>query len=193
VKSQFWNAPNQITLLRLIFVPFMIISVLDMHYGRALAILIVSGVSDGLDGLLARALHQRTKLGEYLDPIADKLMLSSLFLALSFTHQIPWRYTVLVFSRDVGILAVSLVLYMSTPLRDFRPSIFGKLNTACQIGAVFFVLLAHVVAEPWVFLVRRSLLRGVFIFTLLSALHYIYLTGHRLHDASLQQSSAPPQ
>jgi cardiolipin synthase len=184
VKSQFWTAPNQITLLRLIFVPFMIINVIDRRYGWALAILIVSGVSDGLDGLLARVLHQRTKLGEYLDPIADKLMLSSLFLSLSFTHQIPWRYTVLVFSRDIGILAVSLVLYMTTPLRDFRPSVFGKVNTACQIGAVFFVLLAHVLTEPWVMVVRRSLLHGVFIFTLVSALHYIYLTGHRLRETS---------
>ncbi|HEX8924427.1 MAG TPA: CDP-alcohol phosphatidyltransferase family protein [Terriglobales bacterium] len=190
MKSQFWNAPNQITLLRLIFVPFMIINVLDRSYGWALAILIVSGVSDGLDGLLARVLHQRTKVGEYLDPIADKLMLSSLFLSLSFTHQIPWRYTVLVFSRDIGILAVSLVLYMTTPLRDFRPSIFGKVNTVCQIGAVFFVLLSHVVQEPWIMVIRRSLLQGVFVFTLVSALHYIYLTGIRLHEASMHQPNA---
>ena len=185
MRSQFWNAPNQITLLRLLFVPFMIINVLDVRYGWALALLIVSAVSDGLDGLLARLLHQRTKLGEYLDPIADKLMLSSLFLSLSFTHQIPWRYTVLVFSRDIGILAVSLVLYMTTPLRDFRPSIFGKMNTACQIGAVFFVLLVHVIHEPWVMLIRHLFLQGVFVFTLVSALHYIYLTGHRLHETSV--------
>lgn len=193
MKSQFWTAPNQITLLRLLFVPFMIINVIDARYSWALVILIVSGVSDGLDGLLARTLHQRTKLGEYLDPIADKLMLSSLFLSLSFTHQIPWRYTVLVFSRDIAILAVSLVLYMTTPLRDFRPSIFGKVNTACQIGAVFFVLLAHVVQKPWVAESRRALLHGVFAFTLLSALHYIYLTGHRLHEASPHHSGAHQQ
>ncbi len=104
-----------------------------------------AALSDALDGLLARALHQQTLLGQYLDPLADKMLLSSLFLVLSFVKKIPWKYTVVVFSRDIGIVATAVVLYATVGFRDFRPSIFGKINTACQIAAVFFVVLSQVV------------------------------------------------
>ena len=87
MKSQFLTAPNQITLLRLIFIPFVIIKVLDGNWPWALGLLIAAGLSDALDGLLARALHQQTMLGQYLDPIADKLLLSSLFLVLSVVEK----------------------------------------------------------------------------------------------------------
>ena len=87
-------------------------------------------------------------LGQYLDPIADKLLLSSLFLVLSIAHKIPWKYTVLVLSRDVCILATCMALYATVGFRDFRPSIFGKINTVCQIAAVFFVVLAQVFVAP---------------------------------------------
>ena len=107
--SQVFTAPNQLTLLRMIFVPFIIIHLLDGHYLWALVLFVVAGFSDGLDGLLARRLHQQTLLGQYLDPIADKLLLSTLFLVLSILHKIPWKYTVLVFSRDTSILAASAV------------------------------------------------------------------------------------
>src|SRR6476660_2466227 len=96
-------APNQLTLLRLIFIPFIIINIVGHNWGWALILLVAAGVSDGLDGWIARALHQQSRLGEYLDPIADKLLLSTLFLVLSIVGQIPWRYTILVFSRDMSI------------------------------------------------------------------------------------------
>lgn len=181
MKSQFWTAPNQLTLLRLIFVPFVIINVVDGNYGWALTLFILAGLSDALDGTLARWLDQKTTLGEYLDPIADKLLLSSLFLVLSFTGQIPWKYTVLVFSRDISILVISALIYTTTSLRDFRPSIFGKINTVAQVGAVFFVLLAQVEPALWIELCRRCFLYATFVFTLLSGIHYIVLTGQRLH------------
>src|SRR5512140_1802481 len=107
--------------MRLVIVPFIIINVMDDNYGWALALFVIAGISDGLDGLLARTLKQQTLLGQYLDPIADKFLLSSLFLVLSFMHKIPWRFTVLVFSRDIGILLVSAILYAAVGLRDFRP------------------------------------------------------------------------
>src|SRR5579863_10251329 len=140
-RNQFWTAPNQITLLRLIFIPFVIIAVFEGHWRWALALLLIAALSDGLDGLLARKLHQQTLLGQYLDPLADKMLLSSLFLVLSFVKKIPWRFTVVVFSRDLCIVATAVVLFATVGFRDFRPSIFGKLNTACQIAAVFFVVL----------------------------------------------------
>jgi len=182
-KGQFWTAPNQITLLRLLFIPFVIICVFDAHWRWALALLIAAAFSDALDGLLARTLHQQTLLGLYLDPIADKLLLSSLFLVLSFVKKIPWRYTVLVFTRDIGIVATAAVLYATMGFRDFRPSIFGKINTACQIATVWFVVLAQVFQAPWLSLVIRILLYATFTFTTVSGVHYVLLTGHRLRKA----------
>jgi cardiolipin synthase (CMP-forming) len=182
VKSQLLTAPNQITLLRLIFIPFVIITVLDGNWPWALGLLIAAGLSDALDGQLARALHQQTLLGQYLDPIADKLLLSSLFLVLSVAKKIPWKYTVLVFSRDVCIVATAVVLYATVGFRDFRPSIFGKINTLCQISAVFFVVLAQVMPMPLVLMLGRVFLYATFTFTLISGIHYILLTGHRLRE-----------
>ncbi len=187
MKSQLLTAPNQITLLRLIFIPFVIITVLDGNWGWALGLLIAAGLSDALDGLLARVLHQQTLLGQYLDPLADKLLLSSLFLVLSVVKKIPWKYTVLVFSRDVCIVATAVVLYATVGFRDFRPSLFGKINTLCQIAAVFFVVLSQVMSVPSVLWLERFFLYATFIFTLGSGIHYILLTGHRLrreHPAS---------
>jgi cardiolipin synthase (CMP-forming) len=184
VKNQFWTAPNQLTLLRLIFIPFVITNVLDDNWHWALALLVLAGLSDALDGWLARVLNQRTLLGQYLDPIADKLLLSSLFLVLSIARKIPWKYTVLVLSRDVCILATAMALYATVGFRDFRPSIFGKINTVCQIAAVFFVVLAQVVATPSVVYVERFFLYATFAFTLFSGVHYILLTGGRLRNSN---------
>src|SRR5271167_2617564 len=180
VKSQLLTAPNQITLLRLIFIPFVIIMVLDSNWPWALGLLIAAGLSDALDGVLARALHQQTLLGQYLDPIADKLLLSSVFLVLSVAKKIPWKYTVLVFSRDVCIVATAVVLYATVGFRDFRPSIFGKINTLCQISAVFFVVLAQVLQSPSILALKQFFLYATLTFTLISGIHYILLTGHRL-------------
>jgi cardiolipin synthase len=179
VKHQFFTTPNQLTLARLFFIPFINICIVEHRFPTALILVIVAGLSDGLDGLAARLLHQKTRLGEYLDPIADKLLLSSLFLVLSFTHLIAWRYTVMVFSRDLAILVISALLY-TVGLRDFRPGIFGKINTACQIAAVFFTLLATLNSSPWIWMTKKILLYSVFAFTLASAVHYVVLTGQRL-------------
>ena len=178
--SQVFTAPNQLTLLRMVFVPFIVIALVDGHYGRALLLFVIAGFSDGLDGLLARRLHQQTLLGQYLDPIADKLLLSTLFLVLSILHKIPWKYTVLVFSRDISILAASAVLFAIAGLRDFRPSIFGKANTFSQISAVFFVLLLQVKPIRLIWIARTVFLRATFFFTILSALHYVILVQQRL-------------
>jgi cardiolipin synthase len=180
IKNQFWTAPNQITLLRLIFIPFVIISVFDGDWAWALGLLIAAALSDALDGLLARTLHQQTMLGQYLDPLADKMLLSSLFLVLSFVKKIPWKYTVVVFSRDICIVATAIVLYATVGFRDFRPSIFGKINTACQIAAVFFVVLFQVAQSTWIMVTVKVFLYATFTFTTLSGVHYVLLTGHRL-------------
>jgi len=178
--SQLLTAPNQLTLLRMIFVPFIVIQLADGHYGWALLIFIIAGFSDGLDGLLARTLHQQTLLGQYLDPIADKLLLSTVFLVLSILHKIAWKYTIMVFSRDISILAASAVLFAIAGLRDFRPSIFGKANTLCQITAVFFVMLLEIYPQRWVRITRITFLHATAWFTVISALHYLILVQRRL-------------
>lgn len=193
--SQIFTAPNQLTLVRMAFVPFIVIELVDGHFLWALVLFITAGFSDGLDGLLARKLHQQTVLGQYLDPIADKLLLSTMFPVLSILHRIPWKFTVLVFSRDISILAASAVLFAISGLRDFRPSIFGKANTFSQIAAVFFVLLYAVRRTRWVGIAQIVFLRATFAFTIISALHYAFLVQHRLkvhaQEASSHASRAP--
>src|SRR6201997_4992372 len=168
--SQLLTAPNQLTLMRMVFLPFVVINLVSHHYGWALTLFVLAGVSDGLDGLLARTLKQQTILGQYLDPIADKLLLSTMFLVLSILHKIPWKFTVLVFSRDISILSASVVLYAIAGLRDFRPSIFGKVNTFAQVAAVFFVMLFSIRPVRWIWITRTVFLRATFAFTIISAL-----------------------
>ncbi len=182
--SQLLSAPNQLTLLRMMFLPFIVIKLVEGHYSWALILFVLAGISDGLDGLLARTLKQQTVLGQYLDPIADKLLLSTVFLVLSILHKIPWKFTVLVFSRDISILCASAVLYAIAGLRDFRPSIFGKANTFAQIAAVFFVLLFEIDHNRWVYIARLTFLRATFAFTIVSAMHYVLLVGQRLKASS---------
>ena len=178
--SQLLTAPNQLTLLRMMFLPFIVIKLVEGHYSSALILFVLAGLSDGLDGLLARTLKQQTVLGQYLDPIADKLLLSTMFLVLSILHKIPWKFTVLVFSRDISILAASAVLYAIAGLRDFRPSIFGKANTFAQVAAVFFVLLLEIGHARWISISRLTFLRATFTFTIISGLHYVLVIGQRL-------------
>ena len=178
--AQLRSFPNLLTLLRLCFIPFVVSSILEGHYEPALWLFVVAGISDALDGLLARSLGQRTKLGEYLDPVADKLLLSTLFLVLSVTHLIPWRVTVTVFSRDIIILVVCTLVYATTPLRDFSPSLLGKANTVAQIVTVGLVMLREVKPWPWVVELKQYGLWIVFGLTILSALHYVLLLMLRL-------------
>ncbi len=191
--SQIFTAPNQLTLLRMIFVPFIVIHLVDGRYLWALVLFVIAGFSDGLDGLLARTLHQQTLLGQYLDPIADKLLLSTVFLVLSILRKIPWKFTVVVFSRDISILAASAVLFAIAGLRNFRPSIFGKANTVSQIAAVFFVLLYQVRPLRGIWIARTEFLRATFFFTIISALHYVILVQRRLREPThaLPPASTP--
>jgi cardiolipin synthase (CMP-forming) len=173
-------APNQLTFLRLCMVPFLVIAILDGHYRTAALLFFVAGVTDGLDGLLARLLHQQTLLGQYLDPVADKLLLSTVFLVLNHQGFISRRVTVLVFGRDLGILVVSAILYVSIGMRDFRPSIFGKANTLAQIIAVSTVLVCLFYAPSSLVAIRSWSLEATTALTIISGFHYAWRVGRRL-------------
>jgi cardiolipin synthase (CMP-forming) len=186
--TQFFYVPNQLTLLRMVFLPLIVLSLLGRHSEWALGLFVAAGITDFFDGQLARRLHQQTTLGQYLDPVADKMLLSTMFLVLSVLHRIPWKFTVVVFGRDISILVVSAVLYITAHLRDFRPSVFGKANTTSQVLAVFLVLLLPVYQAEWIYIARFIALWATFAFTIISGVHYVFLGAQRLHQAQQHSS-----
>jgi cardiolipin synthase len=184
--SQFGAAPNLLTLMRLFIIPFLVIEILDGRYQVAFGLFVLAGISDALDGLLARWLSQRTTLGQYLDPIADKLLLSTLFIVLTHVNLIPRYVTVLVFSRDLGILLIATLLFATGTLRDFRPSFFGKLNTLVQILALTAVLSERVLPGNKLSMVTDLLVRSIAFLAPLSAAQYAWIVIRRVNGA-------PPQ
>lgn len=166
--------PNLLTFLRLFIAPFLVIAVLDRHYPFAFALFVVAGLTDAMDGVLARWLDQQTLLGQYLDPVVDKLLLSTLFLVLHHEDLISLRVTVLVFARDLGILMVGATLFATTNIRNFKPTVFGKGNTVAQILAVAAVILSQFFAPVWVVLIREGALGATVVLTLVSGIHYAW-------------------
>jgi cardiolipin synthase (CMP-forming) len=140
---------------------------------------VAAGLTDALDGTLARVLKQRSMLGHYLDPVADKLLLSTLFLVLLHKGLMPVTVTVLVFGRDVIILLVAALLYAAVGRREFHPSIFGKANTLAQIAAVAAVILHQLTAAYWVVMFRKVALDATVALTVASGLHYAWLVSRR--------------
>lgn len=133
--------PNFLTLLRLAMIPAFLILLEDLRFLEALTVFVAAGVTDALDGAIARLTHSKTTLGAYLDPAADKLLLMSAFIALGFMHQVPRWLTVIVLSRDVMIVLGYFLLFMMTQeTMEVRPSIAGKLSTFLQLLAVTLVL-----------------------------------------------------
>jgi len=183
---QFRSAPNLLTLMRLFIVPYLVIEILDERYRVAFALFILAGFSDGFDGLLARALQQKTKLGQYLDPIADKLLLSTLFLVLTHMGLVPRYATVLVFSRDLGILVISSLLYVTNALRDFRPSLLGKLNTFVQIVGVTTVLVMQVWPIEGAVPFRRFVMHAIAVLAPASAAQYAWSVLRRIQAGQPQ-------
>ena len=172
--------PNLLTLLRLFIIPYLVIAILDSHYRLAFALFILAGFSDGLDGLSARMLGQQTRLGQYLDPIADKLLLSTLFLVFTHVGLIQRYITVLVFSRDLGILLISTLLFATNILRDFRPSLLGKLNTLIQILGLTIVLVDQVWPGVIYTPIRTGLLRTIAVLAPISAAQYTWIVLRRI-------------
>jgi cardiolipin synthase (CMP-forming) len=182
MASRVFTVPNQLTFLRLGFLPFFIITVHYRRYDLALAILIIAAVTDGLDGVLARSLNQKTALGAYLDPIADKLLLSSSFVVLALNRRISWWLATLVLSRDILILTAALVILVVVGYRPFPPSIYGKITTALQILLVFMVVLLANTEWRWLSHVRNVVGYLVAAFTVFSGFHYSFTVARRLSE-----------
>jgi cardiolipin synthase len=178
--NPFRSAPNLLTLIRICLAPFLVAAILEGHFLLSFWLFIAAGLTDALDGALARWLKQRSTFGAYLDPVADKLLLSTLFLVLLYKGLMPTTVTVLVFGRDVGILLVSALLYAAVGRREFNPSIWGKANTLAQIAAVAAVLLRQVTPEwQWVVVFRTVALDATIALTVISGLHYAWTVSRR--------------
>jgi cardiolipin synthase len=136
------NLPNSLTLLRVVLTPLVVRAIVTRQFGQALAILVAAAVTDALDGLLARKLHAESRFGAYLDPIADKALLSAGYLALGIAGAVPWWLVGLIFGRDILILAMAAAALLFTTWREFPPSVWGKLSTFCQIAAAVAALTA---------------------------------------------------
>jgi len=186
--NPFRATPNLLTLLRICLAPFLVAAVLEAHYAVGFGLFVAAGLTDALDGLLARVLKQRTQLGQYLDPVADKLLLSTLFLVLTHLGLIPVTVTVLVFGRDVGILVVAAILYAAAGRREFAPSLLGKANTVAQVAAVAAVLLHRLNTAQWVTEFRLLALCATIALTVGSGLQYAWGAARRLGAAAANGS-----
>ena len=175
------NAANQLTLLRMGLAPLLVVLVLQRRMGWALVVFVVAGLTDALDGVIARLGHQQTTLGAMLDPVADKVLMTSSFIALTWAEglavKIPVWLTVVILSRDAIIIVSVAIVNLTLGRRVFYPSYLGKLTTVSQLLTVGLVLLANVAGRG------GELLRPVFVatltFTVTSALHYVYLASTR--------------
>ena len=171
------NFPNALTLARVLLIPLFVIFLISKSYQNALIMFIIAGITDGLDGLLARIWHQRTELGAFLDPIADKLLLASAFVTLAILRIIPGWLTVIVMSRDIIIALGFWVLTLTNHTPTIRPRFTSKMTTCLQILTIIWALFS---ALHW----RGAFLFPIFVkltafLTILSGLQYIYI-GNKL-------------
>jgi cardiolipin synthase len=182
MKTRIFTVPNQLTFLRLAFLPFFIIAIKYERYTIALGILVIAGLSDGLDGLLARNLNQRTPLGAYLDPIADKLLLSSSYFVLALKGKISWWLAILVLGRDVLLLAACAVILLVVGYRPFPPSVWGKATTFFEILLIVMVLVLTFWQPQTLWIARKLCGYLVAAFVIISGFHYSVVVSRRLHD-----------
>jgi len=182
MRPPFWTVPNQITFLRFVLLPVFLICLFYQRYGWALLLLITAAVTDALDGWLARWLNQKSELGTFLDPLADKFLLSGAFVVLAFKGVLGWWLTILVLARDVIILATGAVILLVVGPRTFPPSIYGKLTTGLQILLVLEVIAAATFPSTPLHETHRGLVYAVAATTVISGVHYSVTIARRLHS-----------
>lgn len=176
------NIPNILTITRILLIPLFIIFLLKNMFHFALLVFTVAAISDGLDGLFARYLDQRTLLGAYLDPLADKLLLTSAFITLAVIKIVPAWLAVIVISRDILILLGVAIFALTDISIEIRPRITSKCTTVCQILTVFFLLLDPKI--PGADMIKWILYWLTAGLTILSGLHYTYIGMNLIQNAS---------
>jgi cardiolipin synthase (CMP-forming) len=196
-SSRIVTVPNMLTVFRMVLIPVFVTLLFYQRFVLALAVFVIAGLTDGLDGILARRFQQESQLGTVLDPIADKLMMVTAFIVLSMrsifpqpvpSHlPIPFWVTIAVISRDVFIVVGAAAINIMTGFRGFRPSWLGKANTTVQIIAIAIIMFAASVPYytgyylPTVYVV-------VFTFAVTSGLHYIFFASRLLNEDRRQNA-----
>ncbi|MBA2301625.1 MAG: CDP-alcohol phosphatidyltransferase family protein [Acidobacteria bacterium] len=171
------TAANQLTILRMLLIPAFVILMMYGYRGWALVTFLTAGVTDMLDGLIARSTGQNTELGAWLDPMADKLLLVTMFIVLTLpgigsANQLPLWFTVLVISRDVAIVGTVAVFNLAVGPRTFRPSVFGKIATATYIFTGVITLYFNYLGQPT--RVVTAFIYASLVITFISAGHYLF-------------------
>ena len=177
MTAPIFTLANQLTLLRMLLIPAFVLLVVYGYFGWALLTFVAAGATDALDGLIARLAHQKTELGAWLDPAADKLLLVTTFVVLTLpnlglVNRIPIWLTVLVISRDVGIVLTVAIVNLAVGPRTFKPSLLGK-------GATALFILTCVVVMYYNYLGHQSVVVDAFIWaslaiTLISGIDYVF-------------------
>jgi cardiolipin synthase len=191
MSSRIVTLPNVLTIFRMALTPVFVSLLFYQKFVWALAAFVVAGITDGLDGLLARRFKQQSELGRILDPIADKMMLVTSFVVLSMRGvfptplpkhlPVPFWVTITVISRDIFILVGAAAINMVSGFRAFRPSFLGKVSTVVQIVAVAAVILAAQTRVGTGYYLP-TIYTSVFTLALLSGIHYIFFVGRLLNE-----------
>ena len=167
------NLPNLLTLIRIILTPLLVILLINSKFAEALIVFTIAGITDGLDGLIARWMRQKTRIGSILDPIADKLLLTSAYVTLAVVGFLPGWLAVTVISRDVIIMFGVLIIFLFQGGLEIHPSVLSKITTVAQLGTIFMVLADHNLGLfgkilPFLYMATALI-------TVTSGLHYMYL------------------
>ena len=179
-QSEYMNLPNTLTLIRILLIPVFVILIIDKSFWWALIVFALAGITDGIDGLIARITRQRTEMGAYLDPIADKLLLSAGFITLAIIEMIPGWLAVIVITRDMIILlGVSIMILTHSPPK-IQPSLISKVTTSLQIATIILVLMVDY--GTFFKHLATTAIYGATFFTMLSGAHYIYIGTRMLNQ-----------
>lgn len=176
--------PNFLTLTRMAMIPFLVIAISEGDYRLAVWTFLVAGLTDALDGFLARRFDARSVIGAYLDPIADKLLLTAAYITLTIPHgqsvAIPLWLAILTLFRDFFIMMMAVVLYLVEDVRRFPPTLMGKLTTFMHVVTVSVVLIANIIEIPW--LVPQLCFYVSFGLVVTSGFHYIYRSSRMIEE-----------
>ncbi len=169
---------NQLTILRIAAIPFFVLLLVYGYAGAATAVFVLAGVTDALDGLIARKLRQKTALGSFLDPMADKLLMTAAFVTLTIPAvpvkaHIPAWLTILSISRDLLIALFALLMHLRLDVSQFPPTLLGKCTTAIQLCTIGWCLLVNFLPDSFL-VVFDLLVYTALLFTIVSGMHYLY-------------------
>jgi len=165
---------NLVSALRLVLTPFAGLAILDGRFGIALLVFIAAGSTDVIDGYLARRFGGVSRFGAYLDPISDKVLLSTVYLCFAFAGAAPWWLVAIVFGRDVLILLLAGAMLVFTKIRSFTPSAWGKASTFVQIVTAVAVMVDRAAPAPWLGQAATALIWLAAAVTTWSGLHYAW-------------------